>query len=257
MPTQPCTRLLCNVHSSSVISLEFHSLTLHPPSSIWSISFPTSALAHRIWGIVWTWWIWPPTRHSVVFALQSLELHTGWQKLSVKTNILPLSLGQRGKIWYPVNFICLHFWFLQHTEFPRGKDLSPWFVYPMLGREHCSWQQKARKYLATLRSKRELTVPRVLEPRGWPWVSVWALALWEVICFTTMILCRMEPLCRALQDPVTGLMEVDVCLGPSAKIPSTTIYARVRVRVVCMCVCVRAHARGKGGTWGWNPRFPA
>ena len=47
----------------------------------------------------------------------------------------------------------------------------------MLGRRLGSWQQKAREYLLTVRSKRELTVPRVLEPRVWPWVSIWDLVL--------------------------------------------------------------------------------
>ena len=118
----------------------------------------------------------------------------------------------------------------------------------MLGRGRGSWQQKAREYLPTVRGKRELTVPRVLEPGGWSWVSVWHLVLCLPWCESAS---ASPPRSCAEWSPFAGPWKA-VCLISwkwiSVLVPELRYHPPQ---------CTNVHVCGKSAAWGWNPKWPA
>ena len=114
----------------------------------------------------------------------------------------------------------------------------------MLSRGLGSWQQKAREYLPKVRSKRELTVPRVLEPRVWPWVSMWDLVLCLPWCESAS---ASPPRSCAEWSPFAGPCK-GVCLTSwkwtSVLVPELRYHPPP---------CTYVHVCGKSAAHEWNP----
>lgn len=173
------TRELAHTLRQPMISLPyqvFQSLLFHSYPTLFSLS-ETFHLQYLSW----------PFRYRTLLGLDNdgFQLDTWWglltkqqitfyNRYAVKATHNPSSLPE-GKTGGNMRYAGLYFW----LQFPEGKELFLFCLYEPCFGVHSHIGSRRVEYVATLRSKRDVTVPEWPLPQtwAWTWVLVWILGI--------------------------------------------------------------------------------